>query len=137
LPPAPHPTEGAFRAIGFTKEITASTWSGNNAPSSVETAQLIVDPGAFMEAWKILRPSENPPQVDFALKAVVSLEAGEQPHAGYGIHVTNLEEKEDELVVHYRIESPPDDSISAQILTRPWSLEVIPKPLKPVVFQKD
>jgi hypothetical protein len=75
--------------------------------------------------------------VDFTKNSVVILNAGEKPTAGYSIHVSRLEEKADQLVIHYKLESPEPGAVTAQVLTHPWSLQVIPKPSKPVAFQKD
>ncbi|HUO57084.1 MAG TPA: protease complex subunit PrcB family protein [bacterium] len=135
--PLPQPTEGALRSIGFSKEISASTWSGNNAPVTAEKAELVTDPEVFKQDWQALRPGETPPDVDFTTQAVVYLAAGQQPTPGYSVHVSNLEEKTEQLVIHYKVEGPAAGTTTAQLLTRPWSLQVIPKPSKPVQFQKD
>jgi hypothetical protein len=48
-----------------------------------------------------------------------------------------LEETSDHLIIHYKTENPPPDSMNIQALTWPWTLQVISKPAKPVVFQRD
>jgi hypothetical protein len=137
IPPAPNPTEGAVRSVRFSREITASTWTGGNAPVTEESAVLVTDAVTFKQDWQQLRPGETAPDVDFATQAVVFLTAGVEPSAGYSIHLSNLEEKTDQLVIHYKVETPAPGALEAQILTHPWSMQVIPKSTKAVVFQKD
>jgi len=136
-PPAPNPTEGTTTFLLFSKQITASTWSGNNAPAQAEAGVIISDAATFKDDWVRLRPGESAPLIDFDTQSVVFLIAGEEPSSGYSIKVSNLEERGDGWVVHYHITSPDPDTAAAQVLTHPWSIQVIPKPTKPVTFQKD
>ncbi|HVZ81444.1 MAG TPA: zf-HC2 domain-containing protein [bacterium] len=134
-PPTPVPTEGSMANIAFSKQITASTWSGDNGPSSVEGGRLVTDAAQFEALWKTLRPNETVPTVDFTTQAVVLLEAGEEPTGGYKVSLAQMEDKGNDLLLHYRIEPPVGRA--TQVLTHPWSLQVIPKPSLPVLFQKD
>jgi hypothetical protein len=103
----------------------------------MEQAELITDGDSFQKYWQVSHPGENAPVVDFTTQAVVVLMAGVKPTAGYSIHVSRLEEKSDQLVIHYKVESPAPDAVTAQIITHPWAMQVIPKPSKPVTFLKD
>ena len=132
--PIPNPTEGSLATLSYSKQITASQWTGNNAPATVETGELVTEGALFKQNWQQLRPGEEAPQVDFTTQAVVFLIGNEEPTAGYAIHVSNLEEKTDQLVIHYQVEAPASGSVEAQIITHPWSMQVIPKPTKPFVF---
>jgi hypothetical protein len=136
-PPTPYPTEGTLQAISLSKQITALTWTGNNAPATVENEELVTDAVTFKLDWQQLRPGETVPEVDFTSQAVLLLMAGEEPTTGYSIHVSTLEEKTDQLVIHYNVNSPAPGTVEAQVLTHPWSMQVIPKPIKTIVFQKD
>jgi hypothetical protein len=113
------------------------TWTGNQGPSATESQELVESPDAFEKYWQNLEGEKTPPAVDFATQAVVVLMAGEKPTAGYSIRVTRLEETPDQVIVHYAVIAPPTDAVLAQIITRPWSMQVVPKPSKPVGFQKD
>lgn len=137
LPPTPVPTEGALADIAFTKKITVSTWSGANSPATVEGGQLITDPVTFTSTWQTLRPGETVPAIDFTTQAGILLNAGEEPSAGYRVQVNQMEEKEGQMVVHYHVDPPAPGTVTAQVLTHPWTLQVIPKPAEPVQFQKD
>ncbi|HTC22191.1 MAG TPA: protease complex subunit PrcB family protein, partial [bacterium] len=96
---------------------------------------MVTDAVTFQQDWQELRPGESVPQVDFTAQVVVFLQAGQEPTAGYSIRISSLEEKTDQLVVHYKVESPA--AAEAQVITHPWSMQVIPKPSEPVIFQKD
>jgi hypothetical protein len=137
VPPTPNPTEGAFQAIPASRQITASTWTGDGAPATIESGVIVTDAVTFQQDWQELRPGESVPQVDFTAQVVVFLTAGEEPAAGYSIHVSSLEEKADQLVIHYKVEIPASGTVESQIISHPWSMQVIPKPSVPVIFQKD
>jgi hypothetical protein len=113
------------------------TWNNNSGPSTVESQELVTDAETFQKYWQIPHPGETSPAVDFTKDAVVILNAGEKPSAGYSIHVTRLEEKTDQLVIHYKVDAPAPDAMVAAMITHPWVLQIIPKPSKPVVFAKD
>jgi hypothetical protein len=124
LPPASTPTP-------------LSSWAGSYNPSSSELQQLISDAETFQKFWQTYQLDKPVPTVDFSTQAVVMLIDQERPTSGYSIGVSSLEDKPDQLVIHYKTQSPAPGSFNAQVLTRPWSLRVIPKPSKPVVFLKD
>ena len=114
-----------------------TSWSGSFNPASSESQELVTDAVAFQKYWQTFQPGKTPPTVDFTTQAVVVLMDQERPTAGYSIHVSDFEDKPDQLVIHYKVEAPAPGSFNAQVLTRPWALQIIPKPTKPVVFQKD
>jgi hypothetical protein len=136
VPPAPS-LDQSMRSLTYSQEQTVMTWNGNNGPSTVESQELVTDAETFQKYWQIPHPGEVPPEVDFTKNAVVILSAGEKPSAGYSIHLTRLEEKADQLVIHYKVDTPAPDAVVAAILTHPWVLQVIPKPFKPVVYVRD
>jgi hypothetical protein len=123
--PAPEPAAGGL-----------PRWSGANARAAVETQELIIDAQTLRVYWTLLNPGEPPPPVDFDSQAVVVLVAEQKPTAGWRIVVDRLEEAPSNLVVWYREESPEAEAFVAQVVTRPWTLQVVPKPSKPVVFKK-
>jgi hypothetical protein len=133
--PTPVPTEGWMADIALSKKFTASAWSGNNSPATVEGGLLITDAAQFEAVWKGLRPSESVPTVDFTTQAVVLLNGGEEPSGGYSVKIRQEEETTDQIIIHYLV-LPPAPSLAAGS-THPWTLQVIPKPSLPVQFQKD
>ncbi len=113
------------------------SWNGSQETASFEDQKLITDAETFKNDWDILQPGKELPSVDFTTQAVVALLDAQRPTGGYRIEVSRLEETSDQLIVHYKTESPAAGSMSTQVLTWPWTLQVIAKPAKPLVFQKD
>ncbi len=128
-PPASAPANPAPTPITF--------WGGSLNPSTTESQELVTDAATFEKYWQEFQPGQTPPAVDFTTQAVVVLMDQERLTAGYSIHVATLEEKPDQLVIHYKVEAPAPGAVTAQVLTRPWALQIISKPTKLVVFQKD
>jgi hypothetical protein len=115
-----------------------STWSGTqDTHATIAQQSLLTDETSFDNAWRLLEPGKPVPTVDFATQAVVFLEAGLEPTAGYEIHVLQLEDKSDHLVIHWGNTHPSAESLPAQMVTYPWLLQVIDKPSKPVTFTED
>jgi hypothetical protein len=113
------------------------TWNGTNGFTAVEQPELVTNAVTFQKDWNLLRPGEPLPTVDFTKQAVILLMAGTKPTPGYSIKVSRLEEKADQLVIWYKVGSPSAGSVLAQVLAYPWSMQVILKPNKSVVFNKD
>jgi len=111
-------------------------WSGANARSAVETQELITDAQALNVYWTLLNPGEVPPPVHFETQAVVVLVASRKPTAGWRVVVDRLEDAPANVVVWYREEAPEPEGFVAQVLTRPWTMQVVPRPAKPVIFKK-
>jgi hypothetical protein len=124
-------------SLKLSKEITGLSWNGVNGPSTVESQELISDADTFKERWLAYYPDQSQPEVDFSAQSVVLLTAGTKPTGGYSVRVSNLEEKSDQLIIHFKVEAPNPDMATTQALTSPWSMQIIPKPVKPVFFQKD
>ena len=115
-----------------------STWSGTqDTHATISQQSLLTDETSFENAWRPLEPGKPVPTVDFTTQAVVFLEAGLEPTAGYEIHVLQLEDKQDHLVIHWGNTHPSPESLPAQMVTYPWLLKVIDKPSKPVTFTED
>lgn len=146
MPPASNLQQATGMASGSDIAVKTSaaspkpftlTWNGNNGLAALEQKELVTNLDTFQKDWNLFRPGEPLPTVDFTKQAVVLLMAGTKPTPGYSIQVSRLEEKADQLVILYKVTVPPTDSVLAQILTHPWSMQFIPKPTKPVVFQKE
>ena len=111
-------------------------WSGSNARASTSSQELITDPQTLAVYWTLLNPGEPVPKVDFSTRAVVLLVSDERPTAGWRIVLDRADETSLNYVLWYREEGPPADGVVAQVITRPWSLQVIGKPSKPVIFKR-
>lgn len=123
--------------FGATLQPSQTFWSGSYSPVTVESQTVITDQATFQAEWNKVQPNQSLPPADFTTQAVILLDAGDQPTTGYAIRISRLEDTTTQLIVHYQIEVPPPGTVTGQMFTRPWAMQVIPKPVKPVTFQKD
>lgn len=93
----------------------------------------IVKPSGWVisdgEQWKkflekMLGYSGTPPKIDFETNTVVAISAGRRPTGGYSLQVTKVTEdsrpgEPSRAAVHYRVLSPPPDTVVTQALTYP------------------
>ncbi len=120
------------------ESVVASSWSGNqDIRASIAQQSLLTDEASFETVWNTLEPGKPVPTVDFSSQAVVFLEAGLEPSAGYSVHLSQMEEKPNHLVLHWGNTKPAPDALTNQVVTYPWALQVIDKPSKPVSFTED
>jgi hypothetical protein len=120
----------------FTPPAALPAWSGDqDSFSQLPQQSLLEDADSFKKVWRVLEPQEPIPSVDFTQRAVVFLEAGPEFTNGYKIRVSRLEENPDQLVIYWAENGP--NTLTGQVLTFPWTLQVIEKPLKPVLFNQD
>jgi hypothetical protein len=124
-------------APSLTPQVSSlSSWSGDqDSLSQAPQQSLLTDGDSFEKVWQALEPGRPVPSVDFNQQAVVFLEAGPEFTAGDKIWVSRLEENPDQWVIHWAETGP--NNLTGQVLTFPWTLQVIEKPLKPVVFNQD
>jgi hypothetical protein len=111
-------------------------WSGPNARTAAETQEIIIDPQTLKAYWTLLNPGEPPPSVDFTKYAVVMLVSAEKPTAGWHVGIERVEETSSNIVVWWMEDAPAAEGFVAQVISRPWTLQVVPKPVKPVIFKK-
>jgi hypothetical protein len=141
VPSAQTPATSNAKALdalqeSFTPSVTLSSWSGDqDSLSQIPQQSLLADEDSFEKIWQALEPDKPVPPVDFNHQAVVFLEAGPEFATGYKIRISQLEENQDQLVIHWAETGP--NTLMGQVLTFPWTLQVIEKPLKPVVFNQD
>lgn len=99
-----------------------------------EARQVVVDaPDAFAALWREHASRPQPP-VDFAHESVVGVFLGMRGSAGYAVEIVSVSTDASGSIVRYRVKTPPADAITAQILTFPFALAVVPKLAPPVRF---
>lgn len=131
------PPAAAEQASAAQAPPPADSWSGNMNSSVSGSRELVTDPATFQNYWQTLQPGHSPPAVDFTHQAVIVLMDQERPTTGYSIHISSMEDQPGQLVVHFKVESPAPGAAEQPLFTRPWTLQIIPKPTKPVAFQQD
>lgn len=76
-------------------------------------------------------------KVDFTRQMVVLVNAGEKPTSGYSAKINSITIQETKIVVLYSETAPAKGAITAQVITSPYSIAVIPISSKPVEFIRE
>jgi hypothetical protein len=126
-------TQGALNTVILSRQVTGRSWKGPGGEAA-DRQELITDAETFGRYWRALAKGPEP-AIDFSTEAVLLFFTGTQPGPGQGIAIGRIEEKEDSLQVRYRID-PPEGTAAPQEHAS-WSMQVIPKPSKPVTFIRE
>ncbi len=86
--------------------------------------------------WRQHAGEGAPPEVDFTRSMVIAVFAGTRPTAGYGVGISEIEKRDNRLVVTYREQKPAPDAIVAQVLTTPFHIVSTARTAGPVVFER-
>lgn len=85
---------------------------------------VVTDSDALKKVFGELHANQLPlppsPDVDFERSIVVLAVLGQQPTAGYSLHVTRVTREGGTLRVELRVESPPPDRVLATVVTQPY-----------------
>lgn len=101
------------------------------------TRQVAVrDSGEWASTWRQHAPDRPQPAVDFSREMVIGVFLGTRPTAGFAVEIVGYREYGEDVVVQYRESAPSRDAITAQVLTSPYHLVVIPKRTGNVTFEK-
>lgn len=123
--PEPQPAAVAFSVIA----------EGDRAKEITERVnyRIRTEP-EFLELWEAVHADETPaPLVDFEAHDVLAVFDGERPRAGYDISIVGVEQTEEgELKVTILHEEPGASCVSAEVITSPFELVVVPKVEAPV-----
>ncbi len=108
---------------------------GQQSQTPVMQILVIRDTDAWQRFWKAAFGNMGmAPPVDFTqyLAAVVLL--GEKPTAGYSVQVVSAENINNRLQINYRVASPPVGGVTAQVISSPYAIAILPISPQPVVF---
>jgi len=111
-------------------------WSGTNARAASETQEVLADSQSLNVYWSLLNPGEPSPTVDFNKNVLLMIVSGEKPTAGWRVVTDHVEETAANIVIWFREDAPAPEGAVAQVVTRPWLLQVMPKSSKPILFKK-
>jgi hypothetical protein len=102
----------------------------------VTAEQVVIDSAGDWQAfWARHAPGTTPPPVDFTTEFVVAILAGRRPSAGYRVEVLAIEREPAVITVVYRVGTPPPDALVAQVVTAPFQIVRLPRPVTPVRFE--
>jgi hypothetical protein len=112
--------------------------AGKGPMSAIDSPrQVTVRSAAEWDAlWKQNGANAPLPAVDFSREMVVGVFLGTRPTAGYGVEIVRTIGNSGALIVEYVETAPPRDAFTAQILTAPYHLAVIPKRDGTITFKK-
>jgi hypothetical protein len=109
---------------------------GTRSEIVVARQVTIRDQDAWTALWQEHASVRPRPTVDFSGEMVVGVFLGTRPTAGFGVEIVGYRAVEADLVVQYRESAPPRGAITAQVLTSPFHLVVVPRRTGTVTFEK-
>ncbi len=126
---------GAKSTLELVLDVTnLPHWEGNAAPVAFEYGQYIKDPRTFRVFWMFLKPMVSLPPVDFSKNALIIQFAGQKNTAGYSVEFKRMEFYTDKTVLWFEEIPPGGGKPMASAVSRPWQIQVIPKPGQVPVF---
>jgi hypothetical protein len=115
---------------------TRSLDKGSLSDVSTPRQVAIRDAAAWDMLWRVHAPARPTPPVDFTGEMVVGVFLGTRPTAGFDVEIVGYRADGDDVIVEYRESSPARGAFTAQMLTAPYHLVVIPKRTGNVKFEK-
>ena len=85
---------------------------------------------------KNMIPAPAVPEIDFNQDMVIAVFAGKKPSTGFSISIKDIQEEDNKMHVYYTILTPPEGAMTAQVLTQPFHIEVVPRSSKKVFFSQ-
>jgi hypothetical protein len=76
-------------------------------------------------------------KIDFSKQMAVIVRLGARPTAGYSADITGIDYQADAVVVRYKETKPPAGSMTAQVITYPYTYKIIDRSDLPVEFQEE
>ncbi len=127
---------GPKSTLDLVMDVTLPHWEGDDSPVGFEYGDIVRDQEHLQVYWMLLEPGVDMPQIDFTKNVLVLRFLGQKPTPGYGIKFKRLEDYSDKTLVYYD-EWGPSAASTLTGDTRPWTLQVIPKPpQEPLLQQK-
>jgi len=94
-------------------------------------ATLITGQDAWREFWQRhtswREPPEAEPVVDFDKHSVLAVCAGDEPSSGWRLETRLVARIDGRIVVSAELHAPAEDTLSAQMLTQPYQLLLVPR----------
>ena len=114
--------------------IQQGTYSGIKEAA----ARVITTKKDWEELWKnhtsVLVPQPPLPELNFDTDVVAVIFSGEKRTSGYRIVIKSIAAEGNDVVVQYMETEPPADSFTLQVLTQPFVMIKISKPVGSVIL---
>jgi PrcB C-terminal len=109
---------------------------GSASQISIPREVIVRDRAEWAALWSAHAPGRPQPEVDFSSEMVVGVFVGTRPTAGFAVEIVGYRAVGSDVVVQYAEAIPPRGAITAQVLTSPFHLVVVPKQTGNVTFEK-
>jgi VWFA-related protein len=119
-------------------KVAAMRTLDKGTQSNVDAARQIVvrSNDEWTKLWRLHTPDRRMPAVDFSRDMIVGVFLGSRPTAGFEVQIVDTHEEAGGLVVRYRETVPTIRAMTAQVLTMPYHLVLVPKRDGDVKFEK-
>ena len=111
------------------------TWSGQQSAAFNDMFVTAREERGWRLLWQLVGEDPPGPLPEEAMAVAVFL--GARPTAGYQVTITDVLESPSEITVQYRETPPAPGATTAQILTAPYVVELVPLSSLPVSFDTD
>jgi VWFA-related protein len=135
-PASPTPAVPVLPVV--TDKVPAMRTLDKGTQSNVDNARQIVvrSNDEWTTLWRLHTPDRKVPAVDFSRDMVVGVFLGTRPTAGFEAQIVDTREEAGALIIRYREVVPTIRAMTAQVLTMPYHLVVVPKRDGDVKFEK-
>jgi hypothetical protein len=114
-----------------------TTLDQGTASEILEPRELIVRTEAeWRGLWKMHRPRDPVPAVDFATHVVAGVFLGTRPTAGFAVEIDAVTPENGVTRIRYVERRPASDGFVAQVLTSPFHIVCLPRPGGRIEFQR-
>jgi PrcB C-terminal len=117
--------------------IQQGTYSGIKEPLT----QIITNQKDWEDLWKkhvsVIVPQPLVPEIDFNMDVIAAIFSGEKHTSGYRIVLKSIVASENDVVVTYQETQPPENSFTLQVLTQPFVMIKVSKPVGSVRLVKE
>ena len=110
-------------------------WSGQQSAAFNDMFVTAREERGWRLMWQLIGDEPPGPLPEDAMAVAVFL--GARPSAGYQVAITDVLDDGDEVLVQYLETPPAPGATTAQILTAPYAVELVPLSTLPVAFETD
>jgi hypothetical protein len=109
---------------------------GSQSGVTAARQAAVRDGDEWAALWRTHAPARPLPAVDFSREMVVAVFLGSRPTAGFAVEIVGYRDAGGSVIVEYREAVPGRDLITAQVLTSPYHLAIIPRFAGAITFEK-
>jgi len=124
----------ALLPIGCSAAQHPPLWQGDAPQMLAEQQNIVTSTHDWQQLWQhIGKPAPQSLPND---KTAIALFLGQKRTGGYSIEFVAVQQEERQTKVIYRIKTPPFNEMTAQVLTSPYAVTLIPRSDKPIILER-